>query len=140
MRTAKMIIAGEERILCFSTRVVRSCTERFGGTEKIFDALGDENQLKAFDNSIWLLAQMLDAGARYARLNGLENPPPPSEDDLLDLCGVDELADMRRTITATISAGNAREVEAKPSKNTGPTGAAEAEAPRGISGTDSASA
>ena len=40
MRTAKISIDGREYLLCFSARVMRACTERYGGVESIDDLAG----------------------------------------------------------------------------------------------------
>lgn len=136
MRTTSFTIGGEKHLLCFSTRVVRSCVERFGEVSGIFDALADESRLRAFDSAIWILARLMDAGDRYAKKNGLENPPPLSEEDLLDLCGMEDLADVNRAIGEAVTGGSARTVEAKPSKNTEAPGADGAAERPGSSGTD----
>ena len=39
MRTAKLELNGQERLLCFSARVVRSCTERYGDVAEIDSAV-----------------------------------------------------------------------------------------------------
>ena len=35
-----------------------------------------EGGVKGFDEALWLLSEMMAAGDRYAKLNGLDNPPP----------------------------------------------------------------
>ena len=35
MRTASIEICGKEHLLCFSARVVRACTEKYGEVENI---------------------------------------------------------------------------------------------------------
>ena len=64
MRTATIDICGREYLLCFSARVVRAVTERYGGMEHIDEALSTEDPVKALDESVWLLAAMMDGGAR----------------------------------------------------------------------------
>ena len=44
MRTATIDICGREYLLCFSARVVRAVTERYGGMEHIDEALTAEDQ------------------------------------------------------------------------------------------------
>lgn len=117
MRTAKISIDGMEYLLCFSARVMRACTERYGGVEKIDDALSAKDPARALDETIWLLGTMMDAGARYARLNGLENPEPLSCDDLYDAAGIDDLAGLKGKISETITNGRTPTLDAVPPKN-----------------------
>lgn len=111
MRTAKIEISGKEYLLCFSARVMRDCSERYGGIENIDKALLHGAESKQMDESFWILAIMMDAGARYAKLNGIETPPPLSYDDLYDLCGVDDLMGMKTKIFETVANGSDREIE-----------------------------
>ena len=117
MRTAKISLDGREHLLCFSTRVMRSCTERYGGLEKIDDVLSADDPVRALDETIWLLAAMMDAGARYARLNGLDNPEPLSFDDLYDATGIDDLTGLKGKIAETITNGRTPTLDAVPPKN-----------------------
>lgn len=117
MRTAKISIDGREYLLCFSARVMRACTERYGGVEKIDDALSAKDPARALDETIWLLGTMMDAGARYARLNGLENPEPLSCDALYDAAGIDDLAGLKGKISETITNGRTPTLDAVPPKN-----------------------
>lgn len=111
MRTGKIEINGKEYLLCFSTRVVRACSERYGGVENIDKALMQGTEANMMDESFWLLATMMDAGARYAKLNGIETPPPLSYDDIYDLCGVDDLMGMKTKIFETVASGSEREID-----------------------------
>lgn len=117
MRTASVTLNGREYTLCFSTRVVRSCCERYGGVEGIGDALGGKDTRKVLDETLWLLAAMLDAGARYIRLNGGEPPQPPDQETLYDLCGMDDLAGLKARVMEGMAVGTAHTVEARPPKN-----------------------
>ena len=136
MRTASVTLHGREYTLCFSTRVVRSCCECYGGLENIDKALSDENPLKVLDETLWMLSAMLDAGARYIRLNGGEPPQPPDQETLYDLCGMDDLTGLRAKVMASMAAGAQHTVEASPPKNAAAaqeTG--ETPAPPALSGT-----
>lgn len=116
MRTAKIKINRKEYLLCFSTRVMRDCTERYGGIEKIDEALSGGDTVKMLDECFWILAQMMAAGAKYAAVEGLPNPEPLSCDDLYDLCSVDDMLDMKAHIMETISEGSLREIEVEAEK------------------------
>lgn len=118
MRTAVMTVDGTERLLCFSTRVIRDVVDRFGDVSKINDALNDKDKCRALDNAVWLLSKMMDAGGRYARLNGIENPEPLSYEDLYDSLDIGDFTRLRQKIQETIVNGNQRTVDAVPGKNT----------------------
>lgn len=118
MRTATITLAGEERLLCFSTRVTLAITQRYGSLEAMFDAIQDKNEpSKAMEVSLWVLEQMMDAGARYADHEGIDHAPPLTADEILDLSDPMEIIKMSEAIQATMTAGTGREVEAKPPKN-----------------------
>lgn len=117
MRTAKITLAGHERTLAFSARVITAATDEYGSLQGFFDALQSKDQGESFRAVIWALSRMMDAGARYDRLQGLEPPPPMDVDELLDLCDFQELSGISSKILETITAGSAREVEAIPPKN-----------------------
>ena len=120
MRTAKFTVDGRDYLLCFSARVMRACSERYGGVENIDTALGTDDPGKALDEAIWLLSTMMDAGARYARLNGQE-AAALTYDDLYDVLSIDDLTNIKGKIAETITNGRATTVEAEPPKNAGTT-------------------
>lgn len=105
MRTTTINLLGEERLLCCSTRFIRDCSERYGAVDVIDKELtGAQN--KVLDEAMWMLAGLLDAGNRWAKLNGKDNPDPLTADQLLDLFGMDDLEDVVKNIKTAISAGN----------------------------------
>lgn len=111
MRTGSIVINKKEYVLCFSARVVRACTERYGSVENIDKYLLEGTETQTMDESVWLLEQMIAAGDRYAKQEGIENPAPLSYDEIYDLCGLDDLMDMKAKIFSTIANGNERTVE-----------------------------
>ena len=117
MRTARITIDGAEHLLCFSARVVRACTERYGEMGGMDEALTSGSPVQAIDESVWMIATMMDAGARYAKLNGMDNPPPLTEEELLDVCDLGDLTQLTSKITETITNGKTPTVEAEPAKN-----------------------
>lgn len=117
MRTARITIDGAEHLLCFSARVVRACTERYGEMGGMDEALTSGSPVQAMDEAVWMIATMMDAGARYAKLNGLDNPPPLTEEELLDVCDLGDLTQLTSKITETITNGKTPTVEAEPAKN-----------------------
>lgn len=119
MQAIMISIGGVERPLCFSTRVVCDAQARFDGLGGLQNAMASDNMQTKLDAVTWTLARMLDAGARFARLTGERQPEtlPPSQEDLLDLYGPGDLAELVRAIYDAIAVGSAREVEAEPPKN-----------------------
>lgn len=117
MRTARITIDGAEHLLCFSARVVRACTERYGDVVNIDEALTGGSAVQAMDEAVWMIAAMMDAGARYAKLNGLDNPPPLTAEELLDVCDLGDFTQLTSKITETITNGKTPTVEAEPAKN-----------------------
>lgn len=105
MRTASIEIGGKAHLLCFSARVVRAVTERYGGMERIDEALSgkdgtdaEPSAVKALDEAVWLLAAMMDGGERYAKLNGLPNPHALTADELLDVMDIGDFARLREKL------------------------------------------
>lgn len=117
MRTARIEIEGREHLLCFSARVVRAVTERYGGVEAIDGALSGSEPVRALDEAVWLLATMMDGGARYARLNEIDNPPALTADELLDVLDISDFGRLKDKIADTITNGKSVNVEAEPPKN-----------------------
>lgn len=116
MRTTTINLLGEDRLLCCSTRFIRDCSERYGAVDGIDKALtGAQN--KVLDEAMWMLAGLLDAGNRWAKLNGKSNPEPLDSDQLLDLFGIDDLTDVVGNIKEAISSGMGATVQVT-SKNT----------------------
>lgn len=124
MRTASIEIGGKAHLLCFSARVVRAVTERYGGVEHIDTALSADDPLKALDEAVWLLATMMDGGARYAKINGLKTEPPLTADELLDVMDLNDFGQLRTKIREAVVSGKETHVEADPGKNAETTPAA----------------
>lgn len=117
MRTASININGREHILCFSARVVRDCSERYGEWNKIFAAMSEGSEVDKLDTAVWLMSRLMDAGARYAAQNGMDCPKPLSFDEIYDSFSLADFFALRSKITETIKAGQATAVETAPPKN-----------------------
>lgn len=116
MRTGKITVNGKEYLTCLSTRVLVALEERGGDADKELARIMTERKLS---DLFWLLSRLIDAGDRYAELEGLENPGTLTEDQLMDLVGPDDYAKMTGDMVQTIKAGSTPTVEAKPGKGTG---------------------
>lgn len=113
MRTGKVTIKGKNYITCFSSRVLVACEERAGS----FDVEMDRVSSGSVKEMLWLLSELLKAGAKYAEMEGLEHEQPPTLDDILDTVGVDEFSVMFGAVTETVTNGTNRSVEVENSKN-----------------------
>lgn len=111
MRTGKFEFYGKTYLLTFSARV-NAALEADGIR---LDQL-TQNAMPV-TTVVKLLSYMIDAGDRYAKLNGIENPGTVSFDALLD--GMD-LPDIQKipALLAEVASGE-RNVEADPPKNAG---------------------
>lgn len=68
MRTGTVNIHGKEYMICFSTRVIVRIEEKYGDYTKGLESILSGG--KASD-VFWLLAEMIEAGSRYARMEGM---------------------------------------------------------------------
>ena len=114
MRTGKIKIRDKEYIICFSTRVLIALEEREGDSTKGLQRILSENKMA---DLFWLLEQMIDAGDRYAKLEGLENPGRLALDEIIDAVGVDEYETIFGSVATAVKAGNKATIELKQSKN-----------------------
>lgn len=136
MRTAKIKINKKEYLLCFSARVMRDCSERYGNAENIGKALTEGTEAQKMDESFWLLSAMMDAGAKYAKVEDISTPPPLSYDALYDLCGMDDLLDMQTKIFETIADGSERRIETEDEEGKNVETTRQNQMSGGVSGTD----
>lgn len=115
MRTGKVIVGGKEYLTCFSTRVLMRVEEEKGETAHEWLQKMIENQ--SVGDMFWLLAQLIDAGDRYAKLEGLDNPGAIDFEALIDTVGVDDYATMFAAVVETVKNGQTPNVRTKPEKN-----------------------
>lgn len=117
MRTTKITINGREYPLCYSVRAMRSIIERFGDIQTMIDAMTKGDQIKMADTTVWVASVLIDAGARYARLNGMEAPEPLDENSLNDICNMADYANIRAKVMEALTLGIKADVEVKQGKN-----------------------
>ena len=111
MRTGKITINNKQYTLCFSARVIRNCAEKFGGMDKIDEVMNANDETEAFDSAIWLLNQLMQAGEKYCKANGMDTEKTPNIDEMLDLMGIDDFKNMKKSIAESISNGTERNLE-----------------------------
>lgn len=125
MKTVEVAIDGRTYPLCLSTRVMIALEDRAREAGRDLSA---ELQGIMADGSVsgafWLLAQMLKAGEKAAKMNGDPCPAkPPAYEDLLDVVAVGEYADVFRALREAVEAGmdTTIQAEAPKGKNVKPT-------------------
>ena len=114
MRTGKVKIRGKDYITCFSTRVLLALEEREGNSDKALQQILSNGKVT---DMFWLLAQMIDAGDRYAKIEGLDNPGTLTFDEIIDSIGVDDYKTMFDALAETVKNGSTPTVQTKPPKN-----------------------
>ena len=107
MRTAKIEINKKEYLLCFSARVMRDCSERYGNAENIGKALTEGTEAQKMDESFWLLSAMMD-----------------------------DLLDMQTKIFETIADGSERRIETEDEEGKNAETTRQNQMSGGASGTD----
>ena len=116
MRTSTLTIRGTEYPCCFSTRVLLALEDR-GKREKpvksATEMLSSIMENEALSDAFWLLHQLMVAGNRYAKLEGLDAPEVFSLDDMIDLVGVEDYPAMFAAIGKAVTDGQAQTVEAE---------------------------
>lgn len=113
-RTRNISINGKEYILCYSTRVVRAVTEEFGSPGKMNYALTEsESAEERLETMLFVLHKLMEAGARFSDMEGIENPKVPSLKELHALFPLMHPQKVIRSIKDAITFGSAVSVEIK---------------------------
>ena len=111
MRTATVEIGGSTYPAAFSLAVMRDLESRSG--KPAGDALDELTESGRITDTVWLLAQLLKAGA-VATGSGVT---PPTEDELYNLLGIDDIHGLTAQILgATRTIKPVLEVEPKKPK------------------------
>lgn len=118
MRVTYINLLGEEHPLCFSFSAIEEITDKFGGMSEMQEVLFSDDLGKQMKAVGQLLAILLKAGRRHAKLVGLPLPKE-IEGDITDLLGVSEVATALTKVVETTSNDSSQEIDAKPDpKNT----------------------
>lgn len=121
MRVNTVHFNGTDYLLCFSVRVSRACSERYGSVSAISEVLNSRSESECLDETVWLFLTMADAGRRYAMRNDLDVPPALNEDDVLDGLDVQGFAQLVAQVKGAIAAGSAPEIETQTEGNAAAT-------------------
>lgn len=118
-RTKTIDIAGKTYLLCYSTRAVRAVTDRFGSPVKMNEALNNNaSPAERVEALLFVLHQLIIAGARFAKRENIDNPPPLTLDELHTLYPMIKPRTAYKTIKDAIIYGSAVafDVKDKPQK------------------------
>lgn len=113
MKLVELDILGQKRYLCNSVRVTKAIVQKFGSTEDMRETLTGDDTGKTLDAVVWLMLQLMDGGYRYAKINGLPCPEPPSEDELLDGYDLSDLSTLQMTALRAMNETSSADVEAE---------------------------
>lgn len=113
MKTGTITIAGHTYLTCLSTRVLMRLQDKGKGSIKKVFAEIEKNA--SLSETFELLYMLMDAGARYAKLAGIENPPLISYDEMIDTLGIDDLPALQESIAAAVVASTP-DIETVPAK------------------------
>lgn len=101
-KAIRVEFCGEKRLFLYSLRVARDVMQRTDAeTENGGDEIGD---------IAFVAHRMMEAGARYAKANGYENPDPLTEEQVLDLCDMEDYGIIAEIIKTATRIGKKTEI------------------------------
>ena len=112
MKTSKITIHNTEYLLVFSNRVL-------AGLEEKGIRLAEIQKDRPITNVLTMLQMMIEAGSRYAKMEGLGDFPTITLDALMDCTGQDDYIAFQEAISECIQ--GVRQVDAVPGKKRGAT-------------------
>lgn len=115
MRTATITIGKKDYIGCFSTRVLNNLEEYTGMSFE--NALSDILEKRSITDIAWLVVQVINAGDRYAKMEGIENPGEITTEEFYDRVGVDDYPKLFTQLNEIINGGTTPQIETKTPKN-----------------------
>ena len=118
-RTTKINIGGKEYILCYSSRVVRSICVKFGSPGKMNEMLENEAPITRVETMLFVIHELIQAGAVFAKMNGFNNPEPLTLKELNTLFPVMHPRMIVGKIREAITLGSAVSVEIKQKQQKG---------------------
>jgi len=113
MKVVEIEALGEKRLMCCNLRTMKQITKKFGGSAGMRKKLSGAKVDETLDTTVWLISAMLDGGYRYAQKNGIPCATPPTEDELLDSFGLDDLMDLQRKAMEAMQASSEPDVKAE---------------------------
>lgn len=117
MRLEKIELDGVSYPLCYSVRVLMRIQEEYGGMDAFTQALFPENIMESLEDRIWLLAEEMKAGARYAQRQGETPPEPLTAAEIMDIVSGLDVSELMNTAITVINSSSERSIDAAPKKN-----------------------
>ena len=121
---AKVTIRGKEFPLCLTVAALDKINEKCGGLSELTAFLNGSGDLsKAFHNTAWLLALLIEEGEKNrivcARFDGtqVEKTDLPDYDTLCSLVTIRTMMRYRGTVMDAIGESMKQEIKAAPPKN-----------------------
>lgn len=111
MRTTIFTENGREHILCFSPWAQRAVLERYGELDNLQEKLSGGSTVEMLDEAVWILSILMEAGDKFAKIQGMENARTFTPDELLCVCDIEDFAAIKDTVQKAVVAGSGREVE-----------------------------
>lgn len=112
MRTTTIELQGKEYLLCLSLQGIANLEKRYGGLENVPKVMSKPN----ISDTIILLAEMMNCGAKYAKKNGIENPEPLSQEELGYGLDIEDFALMLDKVGETVRLSTEHEIDIIPNQ------------------------
>lgn len=103
-------LAGKVYPLNFSLKASKEVAARYGTVEGAADAISERSTEEALDEISWILALLMDQGAKYVKITEDRDVEPLSKDNLEIVLGMADISSMRDTLFGAMTAGMDREV------------------------------
>lgn len=112
-------MCGKEYNLCYSSRVVRSICDEYTSPGKMNEMLESGSPIERTEAQLFVLHKLLDAGARFAKMEGTKYAEPPTIEELHTLYPIMHPRIIAEKIKETIILGSKVSVETKPKPQKG---------------------
>ena len=99
-KAIRVEFCGEKRLFMYSLRVASDVLNR------------DDTNTDEISDVAFAASRMMEAGARYAKANGYENPDPLTEEQVLDLCDMEDYGIIAEIIKTATRIGKKTEIAA----------------------------
>ena len=116
-RQLNIRIGDKDYPLVYSLKVFKSVSDNFKSPDGMIAAIEDtENALKAAEAQIFMLHQLITAGAELMELYGEKNPPRLTLSETRAYAQLIHLAQLANLIKSTVAVCSQTSIEAAPSK------------------------
>lgn len=112
MRTTTIELQGKEYLLCLSLQGIANLEKHYGGLKNVTKVMSKPN----ISDTIILLAEMMNCGAKYAKKNGIGNPEPLSQEELGDGLDIEDFALMLDKVGETVRLSTEHKIDIIPNQ------------------------